>query len=241
MGSITEEIRFRQRLCEYVLKHAVAKAARRYQTNRQFAYRQLEKYDGTVRSLALWSRRPRHSPNAHSDGELDLIWRILKRNGVYGFAEVYVRYWSKGYGVLATCAARFERKAAGNRRFIGRVTRSTIAWTEDIPERKFRCRFPCYREQYYQITAADEYSRKLVLKIVKEKSTYETGNFLQSLEGEKGFTICIIQVGNSTEFVNDGRTERRKSAVWPFPWGELTERTKRSFMEEECSLAKRPE
>ena len=66
-----------------------------------------------------------------------------------------------------------------------------------------------------------------------------TGNFLQSLEGEKGFTICIIQVGNSTEFVNDGRTERRKSAVWPFPWGELTERTKKSFMEEECSLAKK--
>ena len=97
MGSITEEIRFRQRLCEYVLKYAIAKAARRYQTNRQFVYRQLEKYDGTVRSLALWSRRPRHSPNAHSDGELDLIWRILKRNGVYGFAEVYVRYWSKGY------------------------------------------------------------------------------------------------------------------------------------------------
>lgn len=32
MGSITEEIRFRQRLCEYVLKHAIAKAARRYQT-----------------------------------------------------------------------------------------------------------------------------------------------------------------------------------------------------------------
>ena len=142
-------------------------------------------------------------------------------------------------GVLAVCAARFERKAAGNRRFIGRVTRSTSAWTEDIPERKFRCRFPCYREQYYQITAADEYSRKLVLKIVKEKSTYETGNFLQSLESEKGFTICIIQVGNSTEFVNDGRTERRKSVVWPFPWGGLTERTKRSFMEEECSLAKK--
>ena len=56
MKSITEEMRFRQRLCEYALKHGVTKAARRYHTNRQFVYRQLEKYDGSVRSLALRSR-----------------------------------------------------------------------------------------------------------------------------------------------------------------------------------------
>ena len=34
-------------------------------------------------------------------------------------------------------------------------------------------RFPSYGDRYYQITAIDEYSRKRVLKIVKEKSTYE--------------------------------------------------------------------
>ena len=38
MKSITEEMRFRQRLCEYALKHGVTKAARRYHTNRQFVY-----------------------------------------------------------------------------------------------------------------------------------------------------------------------------------------------------------
>ncbi len=46
MKSITEEIRFRQRLCEYVIKHGVTRAAKRYHTNRQFIYRQLEKYNG---------------------------------------------------------------------------------------------------------------------------------------------------------------------------------------------------
>lgn len=51
MKSITEEMRFRQRLCEYALKHGVTSAARRYQTNRQFVYRQFKKYDGDVRSL----------------------------------------------------------------------------------------------------------------------------------------------------------------------------------------------
>ena len=46
-------MRYRQRLCEYAIKYGVTKAARRYHTNRQFVYRQLEKYDGNVRSLAL--------------------------------------------------------------------------------------------------------------------------------------------------------------------------------------------
>ena len=50
MKIITEEMRFRQRLCEYALKYGVTKAARKYQTNRQFVYRQLKKYDGALHS-----------------------------------------------------------------------------------------------------------------------------------------------------------------------------------------------
>ncbi len=97
MKIITEEMRFRQRLCEYALKYGVTKAVRNDQTNRQFVYRQLKKYDGNVRSLALRSRKPKHSPSAHTEEELALIRRMLKRNGVYGLAEVYVRCCSRGY------------------------------------------------------------------------------------------------------------------------------------------------
>lgn len=70
--SITEEMRFHQRLCEYAKKNGVTRAARRYHTNRQFVYRQLDKYNGDVKSLALRSRRPHSSPNAHTEKELDL-------------------------------------------------------------------------------------------------------------------------------------------------------------------------
>lgn len=97
MHSITEEMRFRQRVCEFALKYGVTRAARRYHTNRQFVYRQLAKYDGNVRSLALRSRRPIHRPNAHTGEELCLIQRMLKRNGSYGLAEVYVRCVPRGY------------------------------------------------------------------------------------------------------------------------------------------------
>lgn len=124
MASITEEMRFRQRLYEYAIKYGVTKAARKYHTNRQFVYRQFKKYDGSVRSLALKSRKPHCSPKAHTEDKLALIKRMLKR---------------------------------------------------------------CRR----------------ILKIVKEKSTYETGKFLQSLEKKMGFKVNIIQVDNGAEFVND--------------------------------------
>ena len=37
-------------------------------------------------------------------------------------------------------------------------------------------------DRYYQITGIDVYTRKRILKLVKEKSTYETSNYLNILE-----------------------------------------------------------
>ena len=47
--------------------------------------------------MALKSRRPKNSPSAHTETELDLIKRMLKRNGNYGLAEVYVKGQRQGY------------------------------------------------------------------------------------------------------------------------------------------------
>ena len=221
MKIITEEMRFRQRLCEYALKYGVTKAARKYQTNRQFVYRQLKKYDGNVRSLALRSRKPKHSPNAHTEEELTLIRRMLKRNGVYGLAEVYVRCCSRGYtrsfgSMCRQIRKKGYRKPAIHRKSYTKYNRMDGEYPGhkvqiDIKYVPMECiRFPCYGQQYYQITAIDEYSRRRVLKIVKEKSTYETGEFLRNLETKMGFPIRIIQVDNGSEFVNDeNKTEKK--------------------------------
>ncbi|WP_083428286.1 DDE-type integrase/transposase/recombinase [Murdochiella vaginalis] len=72
-------------------------------------------------------------------------------------------------------------------------------------------RFPSYGLRYYQITAIDEFSRKRVLKIVEEKSTYETTKFLDDLEESMGFSIHTIQVDNGCEFVNDEDRTNRES------------------------------
>ena len=214
MASITEEMRFRQRLCEYAIKHGVTKAARRYHTNRQLVYRQLKKYDGSVRSLAMRSRKPHRSPNAHTEEELCLIKRILKRHGIYGLAEVYVRCRSKGYTVsFGSMCRQIRNKGYGKPKIHRKSHTNYNRLAGKYPGHKVQVdikyvpnegiRFPCYGEQYYQITAIDEYSRKRILKIVKEKSTYETGKFLESLEKKMGFKISIIQVDNGTECVND--------------------------------------
>jgi len=61
---ITEEMRFRQRVVEYAIKHNNnAKAARRYHTSRRQVWRWRKRYDGTVQSLANKSRKPNSHPN----------------------------------------------------------------------------------------------------------------------------------------------------------------------------------
>lgn len=219
---ITEEMRYRQKVCEYALKHGVTKAARRYHTYRQFVYRQLERYDGTAGSLALRSRKPKTSPNAHSEEELCLIRRMLRRNGVYGLAEVYVRCRSKGYSRCFESMCRQIRKKGYRKPQAHRKSYTRYEGLEgkfpgdkvqiDIKYVPQECvRFPSYGLRYYQITAIDEFSRKRVLKIVDEKSTYETTKFLDDLEERMGFSIHTIQVDNGSEFVNDDDRTNRES------------------------------
>ena len=76
MKIITEEMRYRKRMCQYSIKNGVTRAARKYHTNRKFVYRQLEKYDGTLKSLVLKSRKPHSHPNAHTEEELELIKKV---------------------------------------------------------------------------------------------------------------------------------------------------------------------
>lgn len=223
MNIITEEMRFRQHVCEYARTHGVTKAARRYHTYRQFVYRQLDKYDGTVRSLALESRKPKHSPHAHREEELALIRRMLKRNGRYGLAEVYVRCQSRGYTQSFGSMCRQIRNRGYQKKERRRKSYQQYKQLEgtfpgekvqvDIKYVPSECiRFPCYGDAFYQITAIDEYSRKRVLRIVKEKSTHETKKFVQGLEEAMGFPIQRIQVDNGPEFVHDEERTNKESA-----------------------------
>ncbi len=57
MKTITQTMLYRQALIRYAQKYGVTKAAIRYKTNRQYFYRWIKRYKGTLASLADKSHR----------------------------------------------------------------------------------------------------------------------------------------------------------------------------------------
>ena len=213
MKIITEEMRFRKRLCEFALKYGVTKAAKRYHTNRQFVYRQLEKYDGTLRSLALQSRKPHSHPNAHTKEELTLIKQIYSRYGCDGLAEVYVqlrkRGYKRSYGSMLKQIKKIPKEKVKIRKGYTRHKEIRGQYPGDkvqvdikyVPKECLL--FDTIDKKYYQITAIDEFSRKRILEIVDEKSVTNTSKFIRTLEEKMGLKINTIQTDNGPEFVNN--------------------------------------
>ena len=97
MKTVTQTILYRQALIEYSEKYGVTKAAIRYKTNRQYIYRWLKRYDGTVESLKDRSHRPHHHPNEHTTEELKLIADMRKRNSNAGLVVFWVKLCQRGY------------------------------------------------------------------------------------------------------------------------------------------------
>jgi len=213
MKIITEEMRFRKRLCEFAKKNGVTKAARRYHTNRQFVYRQLEKYDGTVKSLALKSRKPHSHPSAHTIDELELIKKVKSRYGIDGLAEVYVqlkkRGYTRSYGSMIKQISKLPKEKIKIRKGYTKHEEIRGEYPGDkvqvdikyVPKECLL--FDTIDKKYYQITAIDEFSRKRILEIVDEKSVTNTSRFIKTLEERMKLKINTIQTDNGPEFVNN--------------------------------------
>ena len=97
MTTVTQTMLYRQSLIKYSQKYGVTKAAIRYKANRQYIYRWLKRYDGTVQSLADKSHRPHHHPNEHTPEELKLTADMRKRNSNAGLVVFWVKLRQRGY------------------------------------------------------------------------------------------------------------------------------------------------
>ena len=221
---ITEEMKFRQRVVEYAIKHNNnAKAARRYHTSRQQVQRWRKKYDGTAQSLANKSRRPHSHPNQHTQEELDLIKQKHRYHSHEGYAQVYRKLIDTGYTRTYDSMCRQiremklnvtkKRKSYPKTRY--NKTPATYPGERVQIDVKFvpnECiGFASNNSRYYQITAIDEYSRKRYMSLVNENSTYTTSEFLKKLEDKFEFNIKLIQTDNGLEFVNDPEKTNKKS------------------------------
>lgn len=228
MNSITEELRYRQRVIEFAIRHNNAKAARRYHTSRQQVKRWRDRYNGTIDSLRPRSRRPKYHPNQHTDKEKELIKEVYGRYKSYGYAEVYFKLKAKGYSrsfgsmkkqikqlnIINKDKIKIKRRYPKSNYVRQKGTYPGEIVQVDIKYVPFYCLTDKLREKRYcQITAIDLYSRKRILKLVEEQSTYETSKFIFNLEKQMGFKIKLIQTDNGSEFVNTNAI-RRKSTMF---------------------------
>ena len=110
MKTVTQTILYRQALMKYSEKYGVTKAAIRYKTNRQYIYRWLKRYDGTVESLKDRSHRPHHHPNEHTTEELKLIADMRKRNSNARLVVFWVKLRQIGYTRSVTGLYRLLRR-----------------------------------------------------------------------------------------------------------------------------------
>ena len=215
MNSVTQDMRFRQSLLKYSQKYGVTKAAIKYKTNRQYIYRWLKRYDGTLESLREKSRRPHHHhPNQHTEDELKLIRDMRRRNPGTGLVVLWVKLRQRGY----------TRTVTGLYRVLRRNGEMAVKPKNPkyIPKPYEQMNYPGERVQidvkfvpaaclvgaaagrrFYQYTAIDEFSRYRYLEAFEENSTYSSTQFLiHMLDHFKrlGVSVKCVQTDNGFEF-----------------------------------------
>ena len=211
MNKITQTMRYRQSLIHYAQKHGVTKAAIRYKTNRQYIYRWLKRYDGTLESLADRSHRPHSHPNQHTPEEIKLILNMLRRNRNTGLVVFWVKLRQRGY----------RRSISGLYRFLRKRNQLAVKLPNPkyVPKPYEKMQYPGQRVQidvkyvpeacmvgqepgtkWYQYTFLDEYSRFRYLEAFEEHSTYSSMLFLQHVAKRFPYAIECVQTDNGPEF-----------------------------------------
>ena len=186
----------------------------RYRTNRQYIYRWMRRYDGTLTSLCDQSRRPHRHPNQHRPDELKLINDMRRRNPHVGLVVFWVKLRQRGY----------ERSITGLYRVLRRTGQTPVKPPNPkyIPKPYEQMTYPGQRiqidvkhvpaaclagelkgQKLYQYTAIDEYSRLRYLEGFEETSTYSSTVFLDNAIAffkKHGFSIQCVQTDNGAEF-----------------------------------------
>ena len=211
MNTITQTMKFRQAIIEYSLKNGVTKAAIRYKVNRQYIYRWLKRYDGTLKSLADKSHRPHHHPNQHTPDELKLIADMRKRNMNAGLVVFWVKLRQRGYSRSITGLYRILRKQGQmavkpqNPKYIPKLYEQMLYPGQRVQiDVKFvpdACIVGDAKgKKFYQYTAIDEYSRFRYVEAFEEHSTYSSAVFLEHMIKAFKFPVHCVQTDNGMEF-----------------------------------------
>ena len=225
MDNITQKERSRQSLIKFAIKYGVTKAAARFGTNRQYVYRWMKRYDGSLESLSNRSRRSHHHPNEHTAEELALITRIARHNQNTGLVVLGVKLRERGYSRSISALYRVMKR-------IGAV-RIPLPNPKYVPKPYEQMQYPGQRvqvdvkfvpkvchvggakgKQFYQYTAIDEYSRFRYVEAFEEHSTYSSAVFLTHMLRFFKFRVECVQTDNSSEFTNRFTSEKGKPTLF---------------------------
>ncbi|MEG1825463.1 MAG: DDE-type integrase/transposase/recombinase, partial [Cloacibacillus sp.] len=227
MDKITQTERYRQSLILYALKYGVTKAAVKYHTNRQYVYRWMKRYDGTLASVMDRSRRPYHHANEHTQEELLLIKNMLRRNKHTGLVVFWVKLRLRGYTRSISCLYRVMRSMGVKRVTLPNPKKKYLPKAYEqmkYPEQRIQVDVKfvpascltgeAVNKKFFQDTAIDEYSRFGYLGAFEEHSTYSSAVFLEHMLKFFKFKLECVQTDNGTEFTNRFTMERDKPTLF---------------------------
>ena len=216
MNSITQDIKFRQSVIKYSYRNGVTAASIQYKVNKRTIYRWRAKYDGTLKSLANYPRRPHTSPRAHTQEEIKMIKDYKFKNQKTGLVVLWVKLRKAGYKRSITGLYRmliklkiynkapskkkvYEPKAYQQMTYPGERVQVDVKY---VPMKCLTKELKEKGDRYYQYTAIDEYTRLRVIWFAKEHSTYESSRFVEEIIKKFPFKIKEVQTDNGFEFTN---------------------------------------
>ena len=216
---------YRQSLIRYAQNHGVTQAAIHYNTYRQYIYRWMKRYDGTLQSLANRSHRPHSHPNQHLPEEIRLINDMRRRNPHAGLVVFWVKLRQRGYTRSISGLYRFLRKKD--------LTVVKLPNPKYVPKPYEKMSYPGQRFQidvkyvpavclvnqaqgkkFYQFTAIDEYSRWRYLEAFEDNSSYSAAKFVDHLVKVFPLPIECVQTDNGSEFTNRFTSKKPKPTLF---------------------------
>lgn len=199
---------FRQRLIKYLEKHSVRETAIRFRISRKTVYKWKNRYDGTIESLEDRSHRPHNIPKGHTEEELKMIRKLLKKHKwkdlILVYQELKEKYgYTRSYGGLKRLVSRLRSAKPKKKRkvkpkpykradYIGQKVQIDVKF---VPSKCI-----VNGKKYYEYIAVDECSRWAYRQIYDEHSTYSSYLFLLELIKAAPFQIREIQTDNGVEF-----------------------------------------
>lgn len=216
MNMITQDARKRQSVVKLAIRKGKSFASRIYGVSLSSVKRWCKRYDGTWRSLAERSHRPKSHPAQHKPEEETLIRNAFsKKYFRYGWEGVFEEAVKKGYirslSGMIHAARRMglvgDLKAKKPPRKQDRRYPELLMPGEKVQIDVKQVPYYCLKgaakrdgKRFYQWTAIDECTRYRFVYAFEEHTPENSAKFLKLLQEAFPFKIQVVQTDNGTEF-----------------------------------------